>query len=179
MHSSWSEALKILPGLTAKMDPNDAAVLPSFDQPVNLNDAQIEKLAEDFLQFHIHNQIARNLFMTSEPNKHKSKQRRLKRTQWLENWAERTILSVLLDTVRHLHHGEHLDDALQKACKKKSRDLRAWQIPTTEGRSRSTEGSTVCIRNWHGRQKWQALLHKACKKIMIDQVKKYGTFTCA
>ena len=172
------------------MDPNDAAVLPSFDQPVNLNVAQIEKLAEDFLQFHIHNQIARNLFMTSEPNKHKSKQRRLKRTQWLENWAERTILSVLLDTVRHLHHGEHLDDALQKACKKKSRNLQAWQIPTTEGRSRSTEGrssspsardlvSTVCPCNWHGWQNWQALLHKTCKKIVIDQVKKYGTFTCA
>ena len=132
------------------MDPNDASVLPSVDQPVNLNDAilpssdhpvdlmlqiasrvlppsdriQIEELAELFLLYHIRNQTARSLSMTSMPDKHKSKWRRMKRTQRLMTQAERTILRVLVATARRVQHGEHLDDALQKACKK-NRNLQA------------------------------------------------------
>lgn len=129
------------------MDLNDA-VLPSSDQPVNLNYAilpssdhpvdlrlrvlassdriQIEELANLFLIYHIHSQIARILSMTSMPkwrrmkrtHRLKSKRRRMKTTHIMMSHAEKNILGILLATAFRVNRGEHLDDALQKACRK-------------------------------------------------------------
>ena len=85
-----------------------------------------------FLIYHIHSQTARILSMTSMPkwgwmkrtHRLKSKWRRMKTTHMLMSHAEKKILAILLATAFRVNRGEHLDDALQKACKK-NRNLQA------------------------------------------------------